>query len=174
MSRCYITFVSRFTIKCVNISYKLVTNCSTNSLSSCITMLQRWTDDCDDSTQLDSYFLGAQKRLDSWFQTILALRSTIQLMILSELWQTGTDSTQFNSFMSFDAKCCKYTPLHICLNSFHLNLANQSQSSQLFDVAGTSESCIDFQWDEYKSIFYLCHCLPFTIGETISINFIIS
>ena len=74
-------------------------------------------DDCDDSTQLDSYFLGAQKRLDSRFQIILALRSTIQLMILSELWQTGADSTQFNSFMSFNAKCCKYTPLHICLNS---------------------------------------------------------
>ena len=95
------------------------------------TKKQRWTDspllrfmihldsqdDCDDSTQLDSYFLGAQKRLDSRFQIILALRSTIQLMILSELWQTGADSTQFNSFMSFNAKCCKYTPLHICLNS---------------------------------------------------------
>ena len=53
----------------------------------------------------------------------------------------------------------------------HLNLANQLQSSQLFDVAGTSESCIDFQWDEWKPIFYLCHCLPFTIGETISIYF---
>ena len=74
-------------------------------------------DDCDNSIQLDSYFLGAQKRLDSRFQIILALRSTIQLMILSELWQTGADSTQFNSFMSFNAKCCKYTLLHICLNS---------------------------------------------------------
>ena len=64
-------------------------------------------DDCDDSTQLDSYFLGAQKRFDSRFQIILAFRSTIQLMILSELWQTGADSTQFNLFMSFNAKCCK-------------------------------------------------------------------
>ena len=125
MSRSYIPFVPIFTTCiCVTISCKLVTNCSTNSLSSCITVLQRWTDSpllrfvihldsqdgCDDSTQLDSYFLGAQKRLDSRFQIILALRSTIQLMILSELWQTGADSTQFNSFMSFDANCCKYTP----------------------------------------------------------------
>ena len=52
----------------------------------------------------------------------------------------------------------------------HLNLANQLQRSQLFDVAGTSEICIYFQWDKYKSIFFLCHCLPFTIGETISID----
>ena len=27
----------------------------------------------------------------------------------------------------------------------HLNLANQLQSSQLFDFAGTYESCIDFR-----------------------------
>ena len=52
-------------------------------------------DDCDDSIQLDSYFLGAQKRFDSLFQIIIALRSTIQLMILSELWQTEADSIQF-------------------------------------------------------------------------------
>ena len=30
----------------------------------------------------------------------------------------------------------------------HLNLANQFQSSQLFDVTGPSESCIDSQWHE--------------------------
>ena len=74
-------------------------------------------DDCDDSIQLDSYFLSAPNTLNSRFQIILALRRMIQLMILLELCQTWADSTQFNSFMSFNAKCCKYTPLHICLNS---------------------------------------------------------
>ena len=124
--------------------------------------IQRWTDspllrfmihldsqdDCDDSIQLDSYFLGAQKRLDSRFQIILALRSTIQLMILSELWQTGADSTQFNSFRSFNAKCCKYTPLHICLNSSPPKLSKSVAKQSVFDVAGTYESCIDSQWHE--------------------------
>ena len=62
-------------------------------------------------------------------------------VIRSELWQTGADSTQFNSFMwclRFNVKCRKYTPLHICLiSSQPMRLANQLQSSQLFDVAGS-------------------------------------
>lgn len=62
-------------------------------------------------------FSGCSKETRFPIPNYIALRSTIQLMILSELWQTGADSTQFNSFMSFNAKCCKYTPLHICLNS---------------------------------------------------------
>ena len=88
-------------------------------------LMQRWTDspllhcmihldsqdDCDDSIQLNSYFLGAQKRLDSWFEIIFALRSTIQLMILSELWQTRseehTSELQSHVRISYAVFCLK-------------------------------------------------------------------
>ena len=77
---------------------------------------QRWTDSpllwfmihldsqagCDDSTQLNSYFLGAQKILDSQFQIILTLMSTIQVWFFQSYYKL--ERAQLNSIHSWDSQ----------------------------------------------------------------------
>ena len=73
----------------------------------------------------------------------------IQLMILSQSYGK-LEPIQLNSIHSWASiQIAANTPLSTFASTPpHLNLANQLQSSQLFDVAGTYESCINFQWDE--------------------------
>ena len=99
------------------------------------------------------FFLGNQRRFDSWFQIILALRSTIQVWFLQSYGKL--ERIQLMRFIHISsihlwdsfAKCCKYIPFAHLPHLLPTYLANQLQSRQSFDVAGTSNSCIDFQWD---------------------------
>ena len=63
-------------------------------------------------------------------------------VIFSELWQTGADSTQFNSFMRFIWKMLQIHPFAHSPHFFLIYLPNQFQSGQLFDVAGTSKAAL--------------------------------
>ena len=59
--------------------------------------------------------------------------------------------SQFNSIQFIHEIHSKMLQIHPFSHLPHLlqtYLANQLQSSRPFDVAGTSKSCIDFQWDE--------------------------
>ena len=114
---------------------------------------QRWTDslllgfmihldsqaDCDDSIQLNSYFLGAQKRLDSWFQIMLAIESTIQVWFFQSYGKL--ERIQLNSIHSWDwmQNAANVHPFAHLPHLLPTYLANQLQSSQLFDVAGFKE-----------------------------------
>ena len=60
-----------------------------------------------DSTQF--IFSGCSKETRSPIPNYIMIEVNDSSVILSELWQTGADSTQFNSFIRNNAKCCKYT-----------------------------------------------------------------
>ena len=88
--------------------------------------------DCDDSIQLNPPFSGcSQKRLDSRFQIVLALRSTIQVWLFQGYGKL--ERIQLNSIhprVSF-AKCCKYTVHPICtFASSPPNLLSKSIAKQ--------------------------------------------
>ena len=122
---------------------------------------------CDDSIQLNSYFLGAQKRLDSWFQIMLALRSTIQVWFFQSYGKL--ERIQLNSIHSWDwmQNAANVHPFAHLPHLLLAYLANQLQSIQLllFDVA-RFKGLHQFSLRWKKSIIHLCHCLPFTIKET--------
>ena len=52
--------------------------------------------DCDDSTELNSSFSGCSK--ETWFTipNFISIEVNDSSIVISELWQTGADSTQFN------------------------------------------------------------------------------
>ena len=86
--------------------------------------------DCDDSTQLNVSFSGCSKETRFPIPNYIRIVANNSSMILSELWQTGADSTQLNSWDSF-VKCCKYIPFAHLPDLLPTYLANQLQSRQL-------------------------------------------
>ena len=65
--------------------------------------------DCDDSTQLNVSFSGCSKETRFPIPNYIRIVANNSSMILSELWQTGADSTQLNSFMRL---ICKMLQIH--------------------------------------------------------------
>ena len=98
---------------------------------------------CDDSIQLNSYFLGAQKGADSQFQIVLALRSTIQLWFFQSYGKL--EQIQLNSIIhEIQYKMLQIHPFAHLPHLLPTKLANQLQSSQLCDVDGRGD--YDYCW----------------------------
>ena len=94
-------------------------------------------------------FLGAQKRLDSRFQIILAFRSKSQVLEwFFQSYVNWSGLNQLNSFMSFICKMLLFCPL-----SSQPTWQKSCKAYNHFYVAGTSKrvALIDV---------ILCHCLP--------------
>ena len=90
--------------------------------------------DCGDSIQLNSSFSGcSQKRLNSRFQIVSALRSTIQVWLFQGYSKLERISTQFNSFPRF---ICKMLQIH-CTSHLHICLIS-SQPTQQIDCKADS------------------------------------
>ena len=115
---------------------------------------QRWTDslllrfmihldsqdDCDDSIELDSFFPGCSK------ETRFPIPNYISIEVngsTHDSFRAMATWSRFNSIQFNHELQCKMLQIHpICTFASsppQLNLANQLQSSQLIDVAGTSE-----------------------------------
>ena len=102
--------------------------------------------DSDDSIQLNPSFSGSSKETQFPIPNYISIEVNDSSMILSELWQNEADSTHeihthyFHSIHSWDlfAKCCRYISFVHLPDLLPTYLANQLQSRQLIDVAGTS------------------------------------
>ena len=98
------------------------------------------------------YFSVCRKENRFPIPNYITIKVNYSSMILTELWQTGADSTHEIHYISsihlLDsfAKFCKYIPFAHLPHLLPTYSAKQLQSTQSVAAAGTSNSCIEFQW----------------------------
>ena len=119
---------------------------------------------------------GCSEETQFLIPNYISIEANNSSMILTELWQTGADSTHeihthfLTSFLRFIWKVLQIHPF--------AHLPKLLPTYLAISVSKQTDNwcCWHFKqlhWFSMRSIFYLCHCLPLTSEETTYISFCI-